>query len=239
MTLVVRPCPPGLAGVDLVGTVTPAIAKGFRAAGKSFVMRYGKSVTPEEVAAITDEGMGLGFYSYGRQTDFSPQTGQQDAEAVLDNLRVAGVPVGSMLTLLVDLETPKATIAEVLAYEKEGWAATVTPTGCTSGAYIGAGLGMTSAELTSMAATRYCKSGSKVEDLTGAASEPMCGYCLTQVLPFNQPCGGAEVDFEFSGQDYFGRSVFMVWAVSSGAVYSIPVPDSAHADTVPPPPEAA
>lgn len=236
MTLVARACAPGLAGVDLDVPVSSAIAKGFRAAGKGFVMRYGKVVTASEVGDITEEGLGLGLYSFGRQQDFSPTTGKEDAQAVLDNLRAAGVPVGSMLTLTVDLETPNgATIADVLAYEKEGWAANVTPTGCTSGAYVGAGLGMTSAELFSMAATRYIKSGSRIVDLDGNAAEPECGYAMTQILPFGQPCGGATVDFCFSQQDYFGRKVFMVWAVASGTTYSIPIPDTAHGDTDPPP----
>jgi hypothetical protein len=238
MTLVIRPCPPGLAGVDLVGTVSASIAKNFRAAGKGFVMRYGRSVTAEEVAAITEEGMGLGFYSYGRQSEFSTQTGEQDAQAVLDHLRSVGVPIGAMLTLTVDLETPKDTIPDVLAYERDGWAPTVTATGCTSGAYVGAGLGMTSAQLFGMKATRYIKSGSRIVDLAGAAAEPECGYAMTQILPFDQACGGANVDYCFSQYDYFGRSLFMVWQVTT-AVYSFPLPDTAH-DTIPPgSPEAA
>lgn len=235
--LVARACKPGLAGVDLLGTVTPAIAKGFRAEGKSFVMQYGKIVTADAVAAITDEGMGLGIYSFGRQGDFSPTTGAQDAEEILDHLRSIGVPVGNMLTLTLDLETPKgATIADVLAYEKQGWAAKVTPTGCTSGAYLGAGLLMTSAQYFSMAATRYVKSGSRLIDTAGNAAEPECGYVMTQVLPFDQQCGGAEVDFCFSGHDYFGRSMFMVWAIATGSAFSIPSGADPNASTEPPPP---
>ena len=236
--LVVKPCPSGLAGIDLIAPVSPAIAKGFVAARKSFVMTYGKTVTAETIAAVTDEGLGLGFYSYGRQSNFSPDTGKQDAQEILDHLRSLGVPIGSMLTLVADLETPKATVAEVLEYEKQGWAATVTPTGCTSGAYLGAGLQMTSAQMFSMAATRYVKSGSRLLDAQGNAAEPECGYVMTQVLPFDQPCGGAEVDFCFTGHDYFNRSMFMLWAVGSGTAYSILTGGDTdpNASTQPPPP---
>jgi hypothetical protein len=235
MSLLARPIPPGTAGVDLIGTVTPGIAAEFRAAGKGFVIRYGLSVTAAEVNAITGIGLGVVFISYGRKSDFSDATGRADAQAILNHLKSIRVPLGSMLTLLVDLEDPAgATVADVLTYER-GFAAVVTATGCTSGAYIGSGLGMTSAQLYSMAATRYYKSGSRVTDFNGDVSEPECGWALVQGLPFNQPCGGARVDFDVAFQDFHGRSVFALYATATGQ-WAIPIPESAARDTEPPPP---
>ena len=203
--MIVRPIPAGAAGVDLDSPVTPSIAAGFRQAGKSFVMRYATVVTASEIAACHAEGLGVGFISFGRQQDFSATTGAQDAAAILTHLRSQGIPYTGA-TIGLDLETPKgATIADVLAYER-GFAGVIVNNGCTSGVYVGAGLGMSSAELYSMAATRYWKSGSKIEDFGGAIAEPQCGWCLTQVLPFDQPCGGALVDFDGAGQDFEGRS---------------------------------
>lgn len=204
--MIVRPIPAGSAGVDLDSPVTPSIAAGFRQAGKSFVMRYATVVTASEIAACHAEGLGVGFISFGRQSLFNALTGQQDATAILKHLASIGVPLGDGLTIGLDLETPKgALIADLLAYER-GFAGYIVSPGCTSGAYIGAGLGMTSAELYSLAATRYWKSGSKIEDLKGEAAEPNCGYCLTQTLPFDQPCGGAQVDYDFAGADFQGRN---------------------------------
>ncbi|MHB8330770.1 MAG: glycoside hydrolase family 25 domain-containing protein [Acidiferrobacteraceae bacterium] len=211
MTLIARAIPAGSAGVDLDSAVTPAIAAGFRAAGKLFCMRYGTTVTAAEIAALHAEGLGVGFVSFGRQADFSARAGAADAAAILTHLRSQGVAYTGA-TVGLDLETPRgATIADLLAYER-GFAGVVVNNGCTSGVYLGAGLGMTSAELYSMSATRYWKSGSRIVDLTGAAAEPACGYCLTQVLPFDQPCGGAEVDYDFAGADFEGREWIALWA---------------------------
>ena len=112
----------------------------------------------------------------------------------------------------VDMEDPTgATIADLLAYER-AFATDIVATGCTSGVYLGSGLGMTSAQLYSMAATRYWKSGSRIVDLQGNAAEPACGYVLTQTLPFNQQCGSTPVDYDFAGQDFEGRNWVALWA---------------------------
>lgn len=204
--MIVRPIPAGAAGVDLDSTVTPSIAAGFRQAGKAFVMRYATAVTAAEIAACHAEGLGVGFVSFGRQSLFNALTGQQDATAILKHLASISVPLDTGLTIGLDLETPKgALISDLLVYER-GFAGYIVSPGCTSGAYVGAGLGMTSAQLYSLAATRYWKSGSRVVDLSGAAAEPQCGYCLTQVLPFDQSCGGAQVDYDFAGADFEGRN---------------------------------
>jgi hypothetical protein len=233
MTLVARPIPPGSAGVDTVAAVTPTIAGAWRAAGKTFAIRYGTSVTAVEVSCLTALGLGMVFISYGRKSDFSAATGAADAQAVLAHLKSIGVPLGNMLTIFVDLEDPAgATIADVLANEK-AFAADVVATGCTSGAYIGSGLGMTSAEIYSMSATRYYKSGSRILDLAGNAAEPNCGYALVQGLPFDQSCGGTEVDFDAAFEDFQGRSVFALFSTSS-AQWNIPIPESAARDTIPP-----
>lgn len=235
MTLLARPIPPGTAGVDTVMQITPAIAAGLRAMGKGWVARYGLSVTAAEIAAITGIGLGVVFVSYGRKSDFNDATGRADAQAIIDHLKSIGVPLGAMLTIMVDLEDPAgATIADVLTYER-GFAAVVVATGCTSGAYIGSGLGMTSAELYSMAATRYWKSGSRVTDFHGNVSEPECGWALVQGLPFDVKLAGGEFDTDCAWQDFKGRSVFALYATTTGQ-WSIPVPDSAVRDTEPPPP---
>jgi Domain of unknown function (DUF1906) len=210
--MIARPIPAGAAGVDLDSPVTPSIAAAFHQAGKSFVMRYASVVTASEIAACHAAGLGVGLVSFGRQQNFSSATGVGDATAIVNHLRSQGVTLGSELTIGLDLETPTgATIASVLEYE-HSFAGIITATGCTSGVYVGAGLGMTSEQLFSMAATRYWKSGSRIVDLAGEAAEPKCGYCLTQVLPFDQMLGGAAVDYDFAGQDFFGRSWHALYA---------------------------
>ncbi len=234
VTLVARPIPPGTAGVDLDETVTPAIASGFRAAGKGWVGRYALGLSAVEVSTITSIGLGLVIYSYGRQSDYSETTGISDAQTILAHLKAIGVPVGGMLTIILDLETPTgATIADLQAYES-GFADAIAATGCTSGVYVGAGLGMTSAELYALKATRYSKSGSRIEDVSGAAAEPQCGYVLVQGLPFDEPCGGTRVDLQCAWQDFEGRSCWALYATSTGQ-WSIPIPESAARDTEPPP----
>jgi len=233
MTLVARPIPPGSAGVDTVAVATPTIAAAWRAAGKTFAIRYGTSVTSAEVLALTSVGLGVVFISYGRKSGFTAASGAADAQAILDHLKSIGVPRGGMLTILVDLEDPAgAIIADITTYE-HAFAATIVATGCTSGAYIGAGLTMTSAELYALAATRYYKSGSRIVDAQGNAAEPQCGYCLVQGLPFDQQCGGTEVDFDAAFEDFEGRSCFAIWATSTGR-WAIPIPEGATRDTMPP-----
>ncbi|HXB28055.1 MAG TPA: glycoside hydrolase domain-containing protein [Gemmatimonadaceae bacterium] len=231
MTLIARAIPAGDAGVDTIETVTPAIAAAWKAAGKRWVLRYALALTAAEVATITGEGLGLALLSYGRKSDFSSATGASDAQAIIAHLRSIGVPLGEQLTIGVDLEDPAgAKVADVLAYES-GFAAVIVATGCTSGAYIGAGLGMTSAELYSMKATRYYKSGSRVVDFAGDVAEPQCGWTLVQGLPFNQPCGGTNVDFDCAFEDFRGRS--WIGLYESNALAAIAL--SPEAESIPPP----
>lgn len=222
MTLVARPCPAGYAGVDLDAPVSAETAQAFYGAGKRFVLRYGTSLASGEPETICEAGLGLGILSFGRQSDYTGATGSGDATAILDHLRSIAVPVGGGLTLGLDLETPKgATIPELQTYEG-AFARTNVAADCSSGVYVGAGLGMTSAELYHLAATHYYKSGSRILDTAGNAAEPSCGYQLTQVLPFGQPCGGSIVDFDFSGEDFKGRYWWMLFAVPTGTAFSIP-----------------
>lgn len=231
MTLIARAIPAGDAGVDTIEAVTPAIAAGWKAAGKRWALRYALALTAAEVATITGEGLGLVLLSYGRKSDFSSATGAADAQAILNHLRAIGVPLGGQLSIGVDLEDPAgATIADVLAYEA-GFATAIIATGCTSGAYIGSGLMMTSAQLYSMRATRYYKSGSRIVDSKGEASEPQCGWVLVQGLPFNQSCGGTNVDFDCAWQDFEGRSWIALY--DSAALPAIAM--SPVAESVPPP----
>jgi Domain of unknown function (DUF1906) len=205
MTLIARAIPAGEAGVDTTEIVTATIAAAWKAAGKRWALRYALSLTSAEVATVTGGGLGLVLLSYGRRSDFSAATGAADAQAILTHLRGIGVPLGGELTIGVDLEDPAgATVADVLAYEA-GFAGEIVAVGCTSGAYIGSGLMMTSAQLYSMKATRYYKSGSRIVDSAGAAAEPQCGWVLVQGLPFNQACGGANVDYDCAWQDFEGR----------------------------------
>lgn len=231
MTLIARAVPAGEAGVDTVERITPAIAAALVAAGKRWVLRYALSLTTVEVATITGAGLGLVLLSYGRKSDFSAATGAADAQAILEHLRSIGVPLGGQLSIGVDLEDPAgATVADVLAYEA-GFATAIIATGCTSGAYIGSGLMMTSAQLYSMKATRYYKSGSRIVDSKGEAAEPQCGWVLVQGLPFNQPCGGASVDFNCAWHDFEGRAWVALY--DSAALPAIAV--SPTAESVPPP----
>jgi hypothetical protein len=238
MSLVARAIPPGSAGVDTTEVITPAIAAALRAEGKRWIGRYALSVTAVEVGTITSIGLGLVLFSYGRQSDFSAATGAGDATAIIDHLKVIGVPLGGMLTIILDLETPTgATIAALKEYEA-AFAGAIAATGCTSGVYLGAGLMMTSAELYALKATRYAKSGSRIVDSQGNAAEPQCGYVLVQGLPFDQPCGGAEVDFEIAFQDFEGRSCWALYSTTS-STWNIPIPESASRDTPTDPAPAA
>lgn len=221
MTYIARPVPSGQAGVDLLAQVSSANAAGFKAAGKGFVLRYGAELGADEPGSICEQGLGLGILSRGRQSDYTEATGKSDSEAILDHLRSIGVPVDA-LTIGLDLETPRGATAPELHIYEGAFAANNVAASCTSGVYVGAGLLMSSTQLYDLAATRYYNSGSRIVDAAGNAAEPECGYTLTQVLPFGVPCGGTTVDLDFSGEDFHGRSWWMLYAVPTGTAFSIP-----------------
>jgi len=235
MPLQIRRLGPADKVVDLVTRITPAIAAGFVRAGVTAVLRYGASIDSAEFSTIMSYRLSLGLLTYGRRSDFSAVTGTVDAQELLDKAKALGIPPG--LTYGVDLEDPKgASVNDVLVYER-GFAVRVTtiPRNL-SGAYIGSGLLMNSADLTGMGSTRYYKSGSRIVDARGNAAEPERGWTLIQRLPFDQTLAGTKVDYDSAGEDFHGDAWTVVCATPSTATLTMPDPDEATRQTLPPPP---
>lgn len=219
--------------VDTDAVVTAAVAAEFAVAGVTCVLRYGVSVSAEEFGTILAHGIAVGFLTYGRGSDFTVANGVADAQALLDKAKSLGIPPG--MTYGLDLEDPKgASIADVLAYEKAYATQITTVAGNLPGAYLGAGLGLTSKQATGMGAVRYYKSGSRVVDLQGNPTEPERGFCLVQRLPFNQHLGGVQVDYDSAGDDYYGCAWTVVRATPSTTSFSFPIPKEILRDTLPP-----
>lgn len=234
MPLAIRPLIPEDKIVDTNEIVTASVAAAWKQAGVTAALRY-RNLTTEEFGTLMAYQISVGLLTYGRQADYTLATGQLDAQQLLDLAKTLGIPPG--LTYGLDLETPSgATIADLLTYEKgfSGHIYTI-PTNL-AGVYCGAGLMMTSVELTSMGAKRYYKSGSRVCDAHNNPSEPARGWSLIQRLPFDRMLGGARVDYDSAGSDYYGDAWTVVRATPSTTTFSFPVPESAVKKTDPPPP---
>jgi hypothetical protein len=168
-----------------------------------FVVRYLGSITSEEVDAILGAGLALMVVTYADRWD-GPTTVQQ--------LKAAGIPMGTTVWLDVESIGPSLTPEEI-AGKINTWARIVRNAGYDPGLYIGVNVQLTAADLYALVNDRYWHSCSRILDRNGAPNEPQCGCCMRQLRPPNVVVGGSIVDVDVIEQDYEGR--VPMWCVAA------------------------
>ena len=203
--------PIGARACDVFGPVSTGQARAlyvdcFRAVGL-----YAAVVTPETIANCLGAGLGIWWILEGLAASTTPTAaiGATQATAAIARLRGLGMPVGA--TLSSDLEGRPNTATSWIAYGNAIGMVTKLA-GDLPAMYVGAGIGLTSAELFGMSPTRYWKSASKILDRFGAYAEPACGWCAVQGSPLDVAEGTLRVDVDFLFHDYFGRCFTLVVA---------------------------
>lgn len=177
-------------------------------------MTYTNVVTAAGLAAKLDAGLSVFFATEGLSSTTQPtaQLGADMAGAAVQKLAALGVPLGT--TIFSDLEwagagapwAPDAWIAYANAH-----AAELVGGGHIGGAYFGGGIGLTSAEMTSLACTRYGKGAARVIDRNRAFAEPGPGWCWVQGAPTDVlHSSGARIDLGVLWSDYRLRTVSLV-----------------------------
>lgn len=204
---------PGIRAFDCYGPVTAPQAKalfadGFRAAGL-----YCAVVTAETLAACLGAGLGVHWILEGLSGSTVPTAalGEGQARTSIARVRALGSLAGA--TVSSDLEGTGRTPDAWTAYA-DGAANATSQLGDLPAAYIGGGIGLTSAELYALAAVRYGKGASKVLDRYGAYAEPACGWSWVQGNPVNwkHPGSGLTIDVGVLWPDYRGRSFTLLTA---------------------------
>lgn len=173
------------------------------------VLRY-ENLTASELALLLDNQLLVGLLVTAPEpnTPVSASLAQQKYQAALEHF--TGLDVPATASVIADFETFGGPTADRVAYCNAA-AAVIASAGLGPACYGGAGMGLTSAELTDLAVTRYVKSLSRVTDPAGDLVEPACGWCGYQVFPGNQSLpNGLCVDFGMLGTDYEGRALALV-----------------------------
>ena len=204
---------PGSRWADTIAHITAAEAAALVADKFTGVFLYAETVTQADIDNALGAGLDVAFVMYSPSPGYQPsaQLGTQMATAACAALKKLSIP--ATVCLFVDLETMGGAPTDKIAHANAA-ADVIAAQGFTPGGYIGAGVGLTSAQLFALHVVRYWKSGSRVEDATGALAEPACGWCVVQGMPFDYqvPGGGPEVDLDVVWQDYKGRSVIALRA---------------------------
>ena len=138
------------------------------------------------------------------------ELGARQAASGVAKLASLGVPNGA--TIAGDLEGTGHDPGQWIAYS-DAESRTIFAAKHIPAAYIGEGIGLTSLELHRLAAVRYWKGASRVQDKTGQFAEPPEGWCTFQGMPFDVKLStGLEVDLDALWQDYLGRSFSLIVA---------------------------
>jgi hypothetical protein len=180
---------------------------GFRAIGL-----YTHLVDLEDLQNCTSAGLGVFFYIEGLAAGERPTVAIAQTQAGFSVSRLQGLGVPQGVSLSSDLEgagrAPEDwiayanTIADVTNFAKH------VPT-----SYIGAGIGLTSAELFALHCRRYIKGASRVMDRKGELAEPTCGWANFQIFPLDvKHSSGLTIDGGMIGQDYAHRTLSLLYA---------------------------
>jgi hypothetical protein len=199
----------GIRACDTFSPVSAAEAKALHDDCYRAIGLYAAVVTPATLANCLGAGLGVWFILEGLAASTVPTAaiGTAQVGAGLTRLHGLGVPVG--YTLSSDLEGRANAPTNWIDYGNAiGWATKIAS--CIPAMYVGAGIGLTSAELMGMAPTRYWKSASKILDRFGAYAEPSCGFCCVQGSPLNIAEGALQIDADFIFEDYEGRTFTLV-----------------------------
>lgn len=196
--------------VDCFGSVSPAQARALATdEGVGAVLRY-ENMGAEEMEMLLGEGLLVGLVVTAPMPGFQPSSAlaQEKFSAAVEHF--VGLDVPDAVSVIVDLETMGGDAGDRIAYAN-GAAAVIVSAKLDPAGYFGAGVGLTSAELTALVVNRYLKSLSRVTDANGVLAEPACGWAGHQIYPGNQKLAcGLLVDFGMFGTDYEGRSFTLV-----------------------------
>lgn len=224
MAYVVRTPPPGARGIDTDTRITAATAKAIAewrdptdGSSIAFVLRYkpfsgakdaSGDLDPVELADLTQAGLLVGVVQHVREPPWSPSgtRGSADGLALVAAARATGLPEG--MTLSYDMEGPAASAGTQAILDYDGEFAAVLKSSFVPGGYFGYGVPLTAAQMWGLGVERYHRAGG------AAPPEPLhCGYCMRQLLPFNQELCGVKVDFDVVQPDGLGRLPgFAAWA---------------------------
>lgn len=227
MPYVLRSPSPGARGIDTDSRLTAAVAQAIAAwrdpadgTGIEFVLRYlplsGQAnlaskdyLDAMELADITQAGLLVGAIQHVRESPWSPSgvRGSADGLAAVAAARAAGLPSG--MTISYDMEGParSAGVQAILDYDGEH-STVLRSSGFIPGGYFGYDVPLTASQMWGLGVERYHRAGG------AAPPDPLhCGYCLRQLLPFNQELCGIRVDFDVAQPDGLGRLPgFAAWA---------------------------
>jgi Domain of unknown function (DUF1906) len=193
-------------GIDCVSILTASSCRALKAAGIAFVIRYLDTLTPQERDAVLEAELGLGFCSYSEAGGWLPTDAKGiagGAQAVA-KLRALSIPEGP--TVWTDLEgvAKSAAAADVMGWAN-AHASQITAAGYDAGLYVGAGGGLTGAELFSLEFDKYWRSLSDVPTPSPA------GWALLQLFK-TTVIAGVAVDVDAVQYDWKDRLPLLVWA---------------------------
>lgn len=201
--MIAAPVPVGSRLTDSLQTIDAVRAQALKRSGIDGCVRYLGSVSPSEVGAIVQAGLGFMPVTFANHTDGKQAVAQ---------CRALNLPKGVSVWLDVEGQAVWQARPEALITTIDEWAADVTAGEYMPCIYIGAPQPLTSNELWKLKVVRYWKGQGRTIDRTGALAEPNCGWCMTQMFP-SRSWGGVYVDVNVVGQDY--RRRVPTWAVFS------------------------
>jgi hypothetical protein len=173
------------------------------------ILRY-EDMTAEELEWLLAAGLLVGLVVTSPAPSYQPSASLAQSKYQVAIEHFVGLDVPDSVSVLADLETMGGDVSDRIAYANAAAAVTLSAR-LGPAAYIGSGVGMTSAELYALAATRYVKGLSRVTDDANALAEPACGWVGYQQYPGNQRSkSGVLVDYGILGTDYEGRSLVLI-----------------------------
>jgi hypothetical protein len=193
----VQDAPPGAKGFDTDTPLTAKAAAAFVKAGFRFAIRYlsleagsgAGDLTDAEARVILGTGLALMAVQHVEASGWRSigELGQRRGQAAAENARAAGLPAGVSLWLDLEGVALNAASAEIIAY-CNAWFGAVGEAGYAPGLYVGAGAGLTGAQIEGLSCRRFWQSGSVVPAL------PNRGYCMTQSISSHYVLGGVAYD---------------------------------------------
>lgn len=211
MSFVVRDASVFTKCCDTFSHVSLAQAVGLADDGFKAIGLYTHLVDLEDLKNCTSAGLGVFFYIEGLAAGERPTVAIAQTQAGFSVQRLLGLGVPQGVSLSSDLEGAGRfpndwivyanTIADVTNFAKH------VPT-----SYIGAGVGLTSAELFSLHCRRYIKGASRVVDRKGELAEPDCGWASWQIFPIDvKHSSGLTIDGGIIGRDYSDRTIPLLY----------------------------
>jgi hypothetical protein len=202
--VIVAPAPLFALGIDTIAVLDAVRCQGLKSAGMSYALRYLGSLTSAERDLILASGLWLSVVTYGRTdwTGLGTDLGETDGSSDVDHLTVAGIPMGA--TVWIDLEGAPVNEATAITAWLNARSAALKAAGFDVGLYVGAGAGLTAAQLYALPnVDRYWRSLSNVPT-------PDAGYAMLQLYPDDQIVAGTQVDVNVTQTDWQGRRAMFV-----------------------------